>query len=105
MTKTNDRPLTRRPCAACGDLAAEEHAYQKYGRDEDNSYLPAAAAALELVRDLRPYGSRKLQLWQCPECGAYFLYRSDYEYLANGSEDEEWLTRLTAGEAVEYLSV
>ncbi len=90
-------------CALCSVLRDQEYASQKYGRDEDNTYLPAAAANLVVALDLQPYGSRKLQLQQCPGCGAYYLYRTDYEYLVNGSEDEEFLTRLTSEQAAEYL--
>jgi hypothetical protein len=36
-------------------------------------------------------------------CGTYYLYRSDYEYLVNGSEDEEILTRLSPDQAAPYL--
>lgn len=90
-------------CMLCSGLSDREYAFQKYGRDEDNTYLPAAAANLVVVLDLQPYGSRKLQLQQCPGCGAYYLYRTDYEYLVNGSEDEEFLTRLTAEQAAEYI--
>jgi hypothetical protein len=92
------------PCPLCSGLADEEHAFQKFGRDAGNTYLPAAAGALTLARDFRPFSSRKQQLWQCPQCGAYYLYTSDYEYLANGSEDEEHLTRLTDEQAAEFLS-
>lgn len=90
-------------CQVCSSLADEEVAYQKYGWEENNTYLPAAAGHLQVVLDLQPYGSRKLQLQQCPECGTYYLYRTDYEYLVNGSEDEEFLTRLTDEQAAEYL--
>jgi hypothetical protein len=93
-----------RPCSICSDLSNQEHAAQKWGWEEDNTYLPAAANQLITVRDFRPYGSRKLRLQQCPECGGYYLYQTDYEYLVNGSEDEETLTRLTQEQAVEYLS-
>jgi hypothetical protein len=78
-------------------------ASQKYGWEENNTYLPAAAGKLTVVKDLKPNSSRKLQVQQCPECGTYYLYRSDYEYLVNGSEDEEYLTRLSIEEAGEYL--
>lgn len=98
----NDAP--HKQCKTCSNLQDQEYASQKYGWEENNTYLPAAASQLELVRDLRPYGSRKLQLQQCPECGAYYLYRTDYEYLVNGSEDEEFLTRLTEEQAAEYLT-
>ena len=56
------------------------------------------------MKDFKPYDSRALQLKQCPECGTYYLYRTDYEYLVNGSEDEEVLTRLKPEEATEYLA-
>jgi hypothetical protein len=81
----------------------EEYASQKYGWEENDTHLPAVAGRLTVVRDFRPYDSRALQLRQCPECGTYYLYRTDYEYLVNGSEDEEFLTRLTQEQAAEYL--
>ena len=91
-------------CAICLTLADQESAYQKFGWAERDTYLPTAANRLTVVRDLQPYGTRKLQLWQCPQCATYYLYRSDYEYLVNGSEDEEHLTRLTPEEARGYLA-
>jgi len=42
-------------------------------------------------------------LKQCAACGTYYLYETDYEYLVNGSEDEEVLTRLKEEEARELL--
>jgi len=96
--------LEIRPCPICSTLVDEEYAYQKYGADDGNTCLPAAADQLTILRDFAPYSSRKLQLRQCPECAQYYLYRSDYEYLVNGSEDEEFLTRLSADQAAEYLN-
>ena len=90
-------------CATCGTLNDSHYAFQKYGWEKDNSYLPAAANRLVLVHDLRPYSGRALQLQQCPECHTYYLYQTDYEYLVNGSEDEQFLTRLTAEDAAAYL--
>lgn len=92
------------PCSICSTLADEEAAYQKYGWEEQNTQLPAAAGKLNVVKDFRPYDSRALQLKQCPECDTYYLYRTDYEYLVNGSEDEKYLTRLTTQQAAEYLT-
>lgn len=92
------------PCRSCASLSPKEYATQKYGWPEDDTFLPDAANHLIVVRDFRPYDSRKLQLRQCPTCGTYYLYRTDYEYLVNGSEDEEFLTRLTKAEAAEYLN-
>lgn len=91
-------------CSICRGLRDEEYAAQKWGWEENDTHLPAACNELELVRDLSGCSSRKLQLQQCPECRTYYLYRSDYEFLVNGSEDEEWLTRLTDEGAQAYLA-
>jgi len=103
MADTMDDITPRKNCSICSALKDEEYAYQKFGAEENNTSLPAAAGSLVVIRDFRPFGSRKLQLWQCPRCGTSYLYRSDYEYLVNGSEDEEFLTRLTQEQAEEYL--
>ena len=79
-------------------------AFQKYGHEADNTYLPAASGDLIVVKDFKPYSSRKLQLKRCPQCDTYYLYQTDYEFLVNGSEDEENLTRLTEEQAAEYLN-
>ena len=90
-------------CSICSKLLGEERATQKYGWPEVETTLPPEAGALEVIRDFRPYDTRKLQLQRCTQCGTYYLYRTDYEYLVNGSEDEEFLRRLTGEEAAEYL--
>lgn len=104
MRNSDENQEPCKPCRVCSNLSDQEYATQKYGWEENDTYLPAAAARLNVVRDFRPYDSRKLQLQQCPECGAYYLYRTDYEYLVNGSEDEEYLTRLTEEQAADYLN-
>ena len=103
MTPHSNKDAPYIHCSMCSSLADYESGYQKYGHAEGNTYLPAAADSLQVVRDFKPYGSRKLQLQQCPQCATYYLYRTDYEFLVNGSEDEEELTRLTAEEAAEHL--
>ncbi|MCB9421834.1 MAG: hypothetical protein H6667_18685 [Ardenticatenaceae bacterium] len=90
-------------CAICSSLKDKEAAFQKYGWEENDTFLPAAYFQLQEVIDLKPYSSRKLKLLQCPACRTYYLYHSDYEYLVNGSEDEEYLERLTSEEATQYL--
>ena len=100
-TSKKDAPHTR--CSICSKLNDDEWGFQKYGWEEDNTYLPAAAGKLEVLKDFKPYSSRKLQLWQCPTCHTYYLYETDYEFLVNGSEDEEHLKRLTDEEAARYL--
>jgi len=100
--KSKPKP-TSQPCPICSSLKDEEYAMQKFGWTENDTHLPPAAARLVTVRDLIPSGSRALLLKRCPDCGTYYLYRTDYEYLVNGSEDEEFLTRLTNEQAAEYL--
>jgi hypothetical protein len=93
-----------KPCEVCGSLNDEEYACQKYGWEEHNTCLPPATSRLKMVRDFKPGSDRALQLWQCPQCQMYFLYRSDYEYLVNGTEDVEFLTRLSPEQAADYLN-
>ena len=90
-------------CIICSQLADHESASQKYGWEENDTSLPSAANELKVVRDLKPGSARILQLRQCPLCGTYYRYETDYEYLVNGTEDEQSLTRLGAEEAKECL--
>lgn len=101
---TDVPPLTMGTCSACGSLRAEHSAFQKHGWPEENSWLPAGTEALVLVRDLQPDSGRKLQIKRCGRCGSWFLYRTDYTFLAGGSEDEEYLSRLTPEEAAAWLA-
>ncbi len=89
-------------CGTCSGLSDTEHAEQKFGSEND-TYLPAAVSRLTDVFDFEPCSSRKRILKQCPECGAFFLYSTDYVYLVNGSEDDEYLTRLSKNESDDLL--
>lgn len=95
----------RTQCDVCSSLSESEFGFSKYGWPDHGVDLPDAAAALVLVKDLKPLSNRSMQLWKCPGCGAWFLYRTDYEYLTNGTEDEQFLTRLSDEEAAEYLNL
>jgi hypothetical protein len=90
-------------CNTCSSLLDEEYAFQKNGRPADDSHLPAAAGKLELVRDLDPISGRAKHLKRCPECGTYYFFRTDYEFLVEGTEDEQFLKRLTDEAAAGYL--
>lgn len=90
-------------CARCGVLRATEFASQKGGWEDRDTFLPPAWRDLEVVRDFRPHDPRSIQLLRCPGCGAWFLYRTQYEYLAGGSEDEQWLFRLEPDRARDIL--
>jgi len=103
MPDQSSNTISRPGCSICSQLADRESATQKQGWEQNDTRLPSAANHLNLIRDLKPSSYRKLQLHQCPECGTYYLYRTDYEYLAGGSEDDQHLTRLSASDAAEYL--
>lgn len=86
-------------CEICAQLDDEERGYQKYGWPENDVDLPAAVGRLEVVRELSEGGSRERTLMRCPVCGTRYLYTTDYEYLTNGTEDEQTLRRLADAEA------
>jgi uncharacterized C2H2 Zn-finger protein len=92
-------------CSICSQLGDQEWASQKYGWEQNDTFLPAASHELNLIRDLKPNSARALQLWQCPKCNTSYRYESDYEYLVNGSEDEQSLKRLSLEEADKLLNL
>jgi uncharacterized C2H2 Zn-finger protein len=90
-------------CVICLQLGDLVWASQKYGWEENDTTLPVATKELLVILDLKPNSSRALQLRQCPKCKTYYRYERDYEYLVNGSEDEQSLKRLNAEEAGKLL--
>jgi hypothetical protein len=95
------RSHIRATCEVCAQLADEEHGFQKFGWPEGDIELPAAVGSLEVVSDLGQGGSRERTLMRCPVCGTRYLYTTDYEYLTNGTEDEQTLRRLADDEVAE----
>ena len=93
-------------CTICSSLKDEESSFYKNGSEEnDTSQLPPSAYKLILVHELAySNSSRQKEVKQCPECKTYYFYRTDYEFLAGGSEDEEYLTRLSDEAAQEYFT-
>jgi hypothetical protein len=90
-------------CLVCSKLKDGKYALQKFGSD-DNTFLPEEVYKLRVISDLNPCSSRKMYLKQCPECGAFYLYETEYEFPVCGSEDEQTLTRLSDKEALKYLN-
>jgi len=91
-------------CRICSQLGDVEWASQKFGWEENDTSLPVVSKDLVMIRDLKPGSSRALQLWQCPKCKTYYRFESDFEYLVNGSEDEQSLRRLNSEETDILLS-
>ncbi|HWS99467.1 MAG TPA: hypothetical protein VN256_04275 [Pyrinomonadaceae bacterium] len=104
MTSDSNNAGRRGHCSICSQLEDHEFGRQTHGRPEEDTFLPDAARRLENIRELKPGSVRYTWLRQCPECATYYLHRTDYEYLATGSEDEQILTRLTDEQAAEYLA-
>ena len=91
-------------CNLCSGLKDIEFAEQKFGSYYPDIHLPDTAEKLTLIRNFNGHSDRQLQLKQCPECKTYYLFESDYEYFAGGSEDEQKLSRLNDIEAAIYRS-
>lgn len=97
-------------CSLCSSLNDYERGFQKSG---EGTFLPQLAEKLIILYDLNPHSfdlggnpplqipsSRLMQLRQCPQCETFYLYRTDYEFLWGGSEDEQILERLTNEQAL-----
>ena len=96
--------MNTRKCSICSAFKAMEYSFQKFGSEINNTYLPENVRKLLIIKDINTGSGRLKQLKQCPECKTYHLYETNYEYLAFGSEDEEFLTRLTKEEALAILA-
>lgn len=81
-------------CEICRGLDEKETSFTKIGREEEATTLPPEANRL-LGHEVR----------RCPICGTFYNYRTYYEFLIGGSEDEEKLTRLTPTQAKGLLTV
>jgi glyoxylase-like metal-dependent hydrolase (beta-lactamase superfamily II) len=89
-------------CEVCAALRPVETSLYKEGREGFDTPLPLAARRLvELAQAVGE--DERLRPWLCPFCGTLYSYESRYEYLANGSEDEEELRRLSDAEARAWL--
>ncbi len=92
----------RTSCEICRGLKPVETSLTKHGWEENDRLLPAVYRRLVEVRvagwEAEPRSPR-----YCPLCGTFYSYETRSEYLANGSEDEEELRRLTDEEARAWL--
>ncbi len=82
------------PCTVCGELGDYHYAMQKHGREDEDTFLPAVGSRLKRIKEIDPEKRPNQTVEQCPGCGAWFLYESSYEFLATGSEEEQWLSRI-----------
>ena len=90
-------------CPVCSVLADREEGRRKFGWPEHDVDLPDAVRSLVVEKDFRPGDERQRKLLRCPRCGTFCLFETDYEYLTNGTEDEQCLTRLPPARAAGLL--
>ena len=95
---------TRGSCEICGRLSDVETSFTKYGWPDDDRPLPPEAGRLVPAEPTSGYDAERDHVRRCPICGTYYHYRWSYEYLVNGSEDEEVLRRITPEEAESLLA-
>lgn len=89
-------------CEICRDLRPVETSLYKFGWEENDRPLPVVSRRLVPV-EWAVAGDENRAPKRCPLCGTVYSYETRYEYLANGSEDEEELRRLTDAEARAWL--
>jgi hypothetical protein len=97
-------PNEAAPCEICGKLGVVETSYAKYGWPEDDRPLPPQAGRLVPAEPTAGSDAERDHVRRCPLCGTYYHYRWSYEYLVNGSEDEEELRRITPEEAQSLMA-
>jgi hypothetical protein len=99
-------PVPQEPysdCPTCGELGPYHQGFQKGGREDENTWLPAASANLVTIKEIDPNIRPTPSLQQCPSCKSWFLHTTEYEYLVYGSEDTQTLSRISEEEAKRYL--
>jgi hypothetical protein len=82
-------------CPICRNLSDSETSFSKYGWPESDISMHGESAHLVNIDKDRPDYNDRHHLLQCPVCGTFYFYDYTYEYLVNGSEDEETINRLT----------
>lgn len=100
---TPDPLIPLADCSICSQLDDIETSFYKYGWDDMDIPLPPVASRLVILNDPSEPDPQNRHTRRCPECGTFYRYQQSYEYIVNGSEDEEVLTRLTPAEARRFF--
>lgn len=106
MSNTDSQPnheLNLDQCEICSELSGVERSFEKYGWPGDTQRLPSPVSRLEPAESTEGYNNERHHVKRCPLCGTFYKYDLTYEYLVNGSEDEETLKRLTPTESRRFL--
>lgn len=90
-------------CPICSELKDREMIAYKDGWPREE-YFPKAYSKLKDIKLLtEEYTSRPHTIMQCPECDQHYYHEVDYDYMPNGSDNDEILTKITAKEAKKHL--
>lgn len=104
MSDPHSGRITIARCAICRTLQDVETSFSKWGWDDLARPLPIEASRLVPVEDTPACDQERHHVLRCPICGTFYQCDQSYEYLVNGSEDAEVLTRLTPAQARRFLS-
>ncbi len=99
-----DKYITIAECEICSKLAEVETTFYKYGSEDLTRSFPPEVARLEQFQKASTYDGERHHARRCPICGIFYQYDASYEYLVNGSEDEEELIRLTPAQAKCFMN-
>jgi len=104
MSSDSNNDVRHQHCSICSQLKDYEYAIQVGGRPQKDTFLPDASDKLKIARMLTPRLGPWVTIKQCLECATCGSFRTTYEYLAFGSEEEQFYTRLIEEETLEYLT-
>jgi hypothetical protein len=90
-------------CELCREISDQEYCFSKYGHEEGGT-LAGVTGKMVPVEPLDSLTKERHHVKRCTRCGTFYRYDCTYEYLVNGSEDDEDLVRLTPGEAKDRLA-
>ncbi len=75
----------------------------KYLAPQHDQPLPEAAQRLIVLPAIDPAADpEKTHVRRCPQCGTFYRYLQSHEYMINGTEDQEELTRLSPTQATAF---
>ncbi len=82
-------------CSSCSKIEAQSTSFAG-----PHAVHPMPQAARAIIPEYPSTGGRLHERFRCGSCKTLYAYDTNYEYLAGGSEDEEYLTRLCIGEQI-----
>lgn len=98
--------LPHETCSICREIPDRSRSFDK-GGETIESTIPAAVERLQVVGApffTKDYSHSHQCLLRCPQCGTYYDWSFEYEYLAGGSEDDLIVTRLAPDEGARRAS-